>query len=106
VDAGHDQPIFPNRTRELTVDGPNQLWVADLTYVAMSFGFVYLAVILDAWSRRVIGYAIARTIDARLTIAALQAAIESRKPPPGCVHHSDSECMQAGSAWRSDLRLK
>ena len=89
TDSEHDQPIFPDRTRELTVDGPNQLWVADLTYVAIAVGFVYLAVILDAWSRRVIGYAIGRTIDARLTVAALRAAIENRQPPPGCVHHSD-----------------
>ena len=106
TDSDHDQPIFPDRTRELTVDGPNQLWVADLTYVAIAVGFVYLAVILDAWSRRVTGYAIGRAIDARLTVAALRTAIEGRKPPPGCVHHSDSECVQAGSAWRSDLRLK
>jgi putative transposase len=106
TDSDHDQPIFPDRTKELIVDGPNQLWVADLTYVAIAAGFVYLAVILDAWSRRVIGYAIGRSIDARLTVAALRAALTSRKPPPGCVHHSDSECMQAGSAWRSDLRLK
>jgi putative transposase len=89
TDSDHDQPIFPNRTRELTVDGPNQLWVADLTYVAIAFGFVYLAVILDAWSCRVIGYAIGRAIDARLTIAALRTAIGGRKPPPGCIHHSD-----------------
>ncbi|HET6745109.1 MAG TPA: IS3 family transposase [Candidatus Limnocylindria bacterium] len=67
TDSDHDQPIFPDRTKQLTVDGPNQLWVADLTYVAIAVGFVYLAVILDAWSRRVIGYAIGRSIDARLT---------------------------------------
>jgi transposase InsO family protein len=58
TDSDHAQPIFPNRIRELTIDGPNQLWVADLTYVAIAFRFVYLAVILDAWSRRVIRYAI------------------------------------------------
>ncbi|WP_314963978.1 DDE-type integrase/transposase/recombinase [Bradyrhizobium cosmicum] len=67
----------------------DQLWVADITYVAIAGGFVYVAVILDAWSRRVVGYAISRSIDARLTLAALAAAIEGRKPPPGCVHHSD-----------------
>ena len=61
--------------RALTATGPNQLWVADLTYVAIAVGFVYLAVILDAWSRRVIGYAIGRSIDARLTVAARRAAI-------------------------------
>jgi transposase InsO family protein len=67
---------------------------------------VYLAAILDAWSRRVVGYAISRSVDARLTLAALKAALRTRRPPSGCVHHSDSECVQAGSAWRSDLRLK
>jgi putative transposase len=87
TDSDHDQPIVPDRTKELTVDGPNQLWVADLTDVAIALGFVYLAVILDAC--RVIGYAIGRSIDARLTVAALRAAIEGRQPPPGCIHHSD-----------------
>jgi len=89
TDSDHDQPIYPNRTRDLTIDGPNQLWVADITYVAIVDGFVYVAVILDAWSRRVVGYAISRSIDVRLTLAALNAAIERRKPPPGCVHHTD-----------------
>ena len=103
TDSDHDQPIFPDRTKELTVDGPNQLWVADLTYVAIAVGFVYLAVILDAWSRRVIGYAIGRTIDARLTVAALRAAIEGRKPPPGCVHHSDRGSQYAAGAYREFL---
>ena len=72
----------------MIVDGANQLWVADLTYIAIATGFVYLAAILDAWSRRVVGYAISRSIDARLTIAALKAAIHLRQPPAGCVHHS------------------
>jgi putative transposase len=103
TDSDHHQPIFPDRTKELTVDGPNQLWVADLTYVAIAVGFVYLAVILDAWSRRVIGYAIGRAIDARLTIAALQAAIEGRKPSPGCVHHSDRGSQYAACAYRELL---
>jgi transposase-like protein len=89
TDSDHDQPIFPNRTRELAIDGPGQLWVADLTYVTVAIGFVYIAAILDAWSRRIVGFAIGRRIDARLTLAALTAAIELRRPPPGCVHHSD-----------------
>lgn len=103
TDSDHDQPIVPDRTQELTVDGPNQLWVADLTYVAIAVGFVYLAVILDAWSRRVIGYALGRTIDARLTVAALRAAIEGRKPPPGCIHHSDRGSQYAAGAYRELL---
>jgi transposase len=73
----------------------NQLWVADITYLAVTSGFVYVAVILDAWSRRVVGYAISRSIDVRLTLAALNAAIEDRKPPAGCLHHSDSQRITA-----------
>ena len=64
-------------------------------YVAIVEGFAYVAVILDAWSRRAIGYAISRSIDVRLTLAALNAAIESRKPQPGCIHHSDSQRITA-----------
>ena len=89
TDSDHDGPIFPNLAKDVTADGPNQLWVADITYVAIAVGFVYVAVILDAWSRRVVGYAISRSIDARLTRAALKAAIRSRRPPAGCIHHSD-----------------
>ena len=63
-------------------------------------GFVYVAVILDAWSRRVVGYAISRSIDARLTIAALKTAIEQRKPPPGCMHHSDRGSRYAAERYR------
>ena len=103
TDSDHDQPIFPNRAKDMTIDGPNQLWVADITYVAIMTGFVYVAVILDAWSRRVVGYAISRSIDARLTVAALKAAIERRKPPPGCVHHSDRGSQYAAQLYRDAL---
>ena len=89
TDSDHDQPIYPNRTKDVMIDGPNQLWVADITYVAIREGFAYVAVILDAWSRKAVGYALSRSIDVRLTLAALTAAIERRKPPPGCVHHTD-----------------
>ena len=71
TDGNHDLPIFPNLARDMTLDGPNQLWVADITYVAITGGFIYVAVIIDAWSRRVVGYAIGRSIDVRLTLAAL-----------------------------------
>ena len=80
--------------------------MADLTYVAIAAGFVYVAVILDAWSRRVVGYAISQSIDARLTLAALKAAIRMRRPPTGCIHHSDRGSQyaarlsrDAGDAW-------
>jgi putative transposase len=103
TDSNHDGPIFPNRAADRVVDGPNQLWVADITYVAISAGFVYLAVILDAWSRRVVGYALSRSIDARLTVAALKAAIAARHPPPGCIHHSDRGSQYAAEIYREVL---
>jgi putative transposase len=89
TDSNHDGPIFPNLAKEMVPAGPNQLWVSDITYVALPTRFVYVAVLLDAWSRLIVGYAIGRSIDARLTLAALRAAINRRRPPPGCIHHSD-----------------
>jgi putative transposase len=83
--------------------GRNQLWVADLTYVAIPGGFAYVAVILDAWSRRVVGYAIGRSIDARLALAALKVAIASRSPSAGCVHHSDRGSQYAAETYRKLL---
>jgi putative transposase len=103
TDSDHDSPIFPDRARDLVVEGPNQLWVADITYIAITAGFVYLAAILDAWSRRVVGYAISRSIDARLAVAALKAAIRARKPPKGCVHHSDRGSQYASEIYRQLL---
>ena len=103
TDSDHDSPIFPNLARDQVVDGSNQLWVADITYVGITGGFVYLAVILDAWSRRVVGYAISRSIDARLAAAALKAAIRARKPPEGCVHHSDRGSQYASETCRQLL---
>ena len=103
TDSDHDQPIFPDRSKELVTDGPDQLWVADLTYVATAGGFAYVAIILDAWSRRVVGYAIGRSIEAQLAVAALKAAIERRHPPPGLVHHSDRGSQYASGIYRALL---
>jgi putative transposase len=89
TDSQHDSPIFPNLARGFTPTAADQLWVADITYIAIGRSFVYLAVILDGWSRRVVGYALGRQIDTRLTLAALRAAINARHPPPGLIHHSD-----------------
>ncbi|WP_108047479.1 IS3 family transposase [Bosea sp. 124] len=81
-DGDHELPIFPNLARDMVPGGPNQLWVADITYVAIAAGFVYVAVILDAWSRKVVGYAIGRSIDVRLTLApcAQPSKSEGRRP--------------------------
>ncbi len=103
TDGDHDLPIFPNLAKNMTPNGPNQLWVADITYVAIIAGFVYVAVILDAWSRKVVGYAIGRSIDVRLTLAALRSAIERRRPPPDCVHHTDRGSQYAAGLYRQIL---
>ena len=94
---------FPNLVRGFLPNGSNQLWVADLTYIRILVGFVYLAAILDAWSRRVVGYAIARHMDARLTLAALRSAIASRQPAPGCIHHSDRGSQYDAAVYRELL---
>jgi len=104
TDSNHNDPIFPDLANNMTPDGLNQLWVADITYVAIATGFVYLAAILDAWSRRVVGYAISRSIDARLVVAALKAAVNARKPARGCVHHSDRGSQYASEPYRAVLR--
>jgi putative transposase len=104
TDSDHDQPIFSNRTRGMTVNGPDQLRVADLTYVAVAVGFVYVALIMAAWSRRSIGYAMSGRIDARLTLAALNAAIALRQPSCGCVQHSHRGSQDAAERYRDRLR--
>ena len=102
----HDQPIFPSLAKDARPDGPDRLWVSDITYVPVIGGFVYVAVILDAWSRRVVGYALSRSIDARLTLAALGAAVAERKPAPGCVHHSDRGSQYAAKVYRDELAAR
>ena len=103
TDSAHNLAVFPNLAREVVLDGPNQLWTGDLTYVAVRGGFVYVALVLDAWSRPVVGYAISRAIDARLAVAALQAAIASRQPPPGCICHTDRGAQYASARYRERL---
>jgi putative transposase len=94
---------FANLAADFTPSAANQLWVADLTYIHVIQGFVYLAVILDAWSRKVVGYAISRNMEVRLTLAALKAAVAARRPPPGCIHHSDRGSQYAAAEYRQLL---
>ncbi len=103
TDSDHAGPIYPNLAKGLVAERANQLWVADLTYVAIPGSFVYLAAILDAWSRKVVGYAISRSMDARIAVAALKAAIRTRVPPRGCIHHSDRGSQYASEVYRELL---
>lgn len=90
TDSRHSWPIWPNLARHLAPMATNQLWVADITYVRLAEAFIYLAVVLDAFSRRVVGWAIADHLRAELALAALQMALDSREViPGGLVHHSD-----------------
>lgn len=105
TDSDHDFPVFPNRYRNYIPQVPDRIWVGDITYIRTAFGFSYLAALLDACSRKVIGYAISRRIDTELTLAALHAAYRSRRPLPGtCFHHSDRGSQYANHRYRQTLQ--
>jgi putative transposase len=89
TDSNHGHKVYPNLLAEKKLTGINQAWVADITYIRIMKGFVFLAAILDRYSRKVIGWAISKRIDAELCLAALKAALEARQSPAGCIHHSD-----------------
>jgi putative transposase len=103
TDSDHDLPVFPNLYRNVIPARPDVVWVADITYIRLAVGFCFLAAILDACSRKVVGYAISRDIDTQLTLAALKAAVNSRRPAPGCIHHSDRGCQYASAHYREAL---
>lgn len=89
TDSDHFLPVYPNLAARLVVDGLNQLWVADITYIRLREQFLYLAVILDAFSRRVIGWQLGESLEATLAVAALEQALRERPVEAGLVHHSD-----------------
>ena len=103
TDSQHGLPVFTNLAAELDPTAVNQLWVADITYIRLRCEFVYLAVVLDAYSRRVVGWALGRTLQAELTLAALRMALDQRQPGPGLVHHSDRGVQYAGADYRALL---
>jgi transposase InsO family protein len=103
TDSDHKLPIYPNLARELTLNGVNQLWAADITYIRLQHEFVYLAVILDVFSRRVIGWALGRTLEANLAVAALKMAFRRGRVEPGLVHHSDRGVQYASQAYTALL---
>lgn len=104
TDSRHGFPVYPNLARELVPTDINQLWVADITYIRLAHEFVYLAVILDAFSRRVVGWELGRTLEAELTLAALRMALKQRRPGPGLVHHSDRGVQYAAHDYTQLLR--
>jgi putative transposase len=104
TDSNHDLPVYPNLASTLVLTGLDQLWVADITYIRLEWEFVYLAVMLDAFSRREIGWALDRTLEASLAIEALQMALRRRRPAPGLVHHSDQGVQYASTDYTDLLQ--
>ena len=95
TDSDHGLLVYPNLVKHREVNGPNEVWVADSTYIRIATCFVYLAIVLDLFSRNVIGWAIAKHLKKELSLEALNMAIETRKPEPGCIHHSDQGVQYA-----------
>lgn len=105
TDSNHNNPVAPNRLeRDFTVDGPNRVWVGDITYVWTAEGWTYLAVLLDLFSRRVVGWALAKTLERELAIQALTNALVKRRPAPGLIHHTDRGCQYASADYRELLQ--
>jgi putative transposase len=104
TDSEHALAVYPNLARQMRLTGLDQLWVADLTYIRLELEFVYLAVILDAFSRRVIGWALDRMLEAVLAVEALQMALLRRRPAPGLVHHSDRGVQYASHNYTQLLQ--
>ena len=89
TDSKHTLRVYPNLTRDMVIGRPDQVWAADITYVRLVRGFVYVAVVLDLFSRKVIGWALANSLHAQLVVSALQNALQTRTVRPGLIHHSD-----------------
>ena len=104
TDAQHDCQVYLNLAARMTLTGVNQLWVADITYIRLRAEFVYLAVVMDRFSRKAVGWALDRTLAARVPVAALQQAIARRQPPPGVVHHSDQGIQYASAEYLGVLQ--
>jgi transposase InsO family protein len=106
TDSKHDQPIAPNRLAQMPkASRPNQVWVADITYVSTAEGWVYVAAILDLYSRRIVGWAVSQQINTALVLRALSMALTHRQPPAGLVFHSDRGVQYASTEYRRALEL-
>jgi transposase InsO family protein len=104
TDSTHDQRVYPNLLVGLTVDSPNRVWVADITYVRLPSGFCYVAMIMDSLSRKVVGWHMSRSLDAGLCLAALEKALAVRRPEPGWIHHSDRGTQYASREYVERLK--
>jgi len=104
TDSNHGFHVYPNLAKSMETTGIDQLWIADITYIRLETEFVYLAVVLDAYSRRVIGWALDRNLEDDLAIAALEMALRRRRPAPGLTHHSDRGVQYASNDYTTLLK--
>jgi putative transposase len=105
TDSNHDFPIAPNLlNRNFTADAPNETWAGDITYLDTQQGWLYLAVLIDLYSRRVVGWAMSERIDTALAMSALDMALAQRRPPHGLIHHTDRGSQYASHDYRRALR--
>jgi len=104
TDSRHHYPRYPNLIKGMSIECLNQVWLSDITYIRIRTGFVYLAAILDAFSRKVIGHAVSLSLDTTLTLEALRMAIARRQPCPGVIHHSDQGVQYASSDYVDELK--
>src|SRR5690348_9012746 len=106
TDSNHQWRIYPNLARRMVVNGVNQVWVADITYVRLQREFIYLAVILDVYSRRVVGWSISRQLDSGFALEALESALTQRQPAHGLIHHSDRGVQYASNTYVERLEAE
>ena len=106
TNSNHPYRVYPNLIKGIQAQRINQIWIADITYVAIEIGFVYLAAMLDAFSRKAIGYAVSRRIDTQLTLQALRMAIIDREILGGVIHHSDRGVQYASDDYVNELKSK
>lgn len=107
TDSNHRQPVADNLlARTFTTEGPDRIWVADVTYIDTSEGWVYLAVVIDLWSRRVVGWSMGQRNDRHLVLAAFRTAWGMRAPAAGLIHHSDRGSTYASTDFRAELRSR
>ncbi len=104
TDSKHRFPRYSNLIKGMVISQLNQVWLADITYIRIRAGFVYLGAILDAYSRRVVGYAISTGLETTLTLKALRMAISGRRPGPGVIHHSDQGVQYASEEYIDELK--
>jgi len=105
TNSNHSYPCYPNLVKDLDITNINQVWYADITYIRLLTEFVYLAILLDGYSRKIVGYALSKALDTELVLSAFQMAMDKRRPLLGCIHHSDQGIQYASTDYVKELNI-